>query len=199
MNATVRRLLVVTTLVALSLAPAVLLYLLFGELSTASVERTGVKLGGPVAAFFVALYLLWSIYQKMQKADNPAETRLMPLTGRWRIESRSATSGRKASSQTKMALEGGELQISGGTFFALGVDGRAGDAIGSWTVEMAVSDGRRLKYFYSLTDNLAQHSNWKGLVEVAWQDNASPATLSGTWEVMGKEHHQGTITLVKEG
>ena len=48
-SAALRRLSVLAALVALSLIPAVLLYLLFGELNSAAVEKTGLKLGGPVA------------------------------------------------------------------------------------------------------------------------------------------------------
>jgi hypothetical protein len=197
-SVTLRRLSVLAALVALSLVPAVLLYLLFGELNSATVEKTGLKLGGPVAAFFVALYGLWKMYKGMRSVDNPFESRLQALVGAWQIESKSSESGRKATSSTKIALEEGELRIDGGTFFAVGTDGSQGDAIGSWSVEMAVSDGRRLKYFYSLTDNLASHSTWKGLVEVAAPDDSDVQGFQGTWQVLGKEHHRGTISITRK-
>jgi hypothetical protein len=193
-----RRLVVLGVLVGLSLIPAVLLYLLFGSMSSATVERSGIKLGGPVAAFFVALWLLWRMYKEMRLVESSLETLLRPLVGNWRIDSASPDSGRKAVSSTAIAFQDGGLQIAGGTFFTAGADGARGAAIGDWSVEMAVADGRRLKYFYTLTDKLSTQSTWKGLVEVA-ADGGSAKTLEGTWQVLGKEHHSGTITLTKTG
>lgn len=194
-----RRLMILMALVIIALIPAVLLYLLFGDINSASFEETGVKLGGPMAAFFVVLSLLWRMYKHMQAKDNPLESQLAPLEGSWQIESTSNHSQRKASSETDIAMDDGELRINGGTFFAINADGSRGKPIGNWSVEMAVSDGRRLKYFYHLTDDLAQQSSWKGLVEATLQDNDKHPFFIGTWQVLGqgKETHAGTITLKK--
>lgn len=195
-----RRLLILAGLVIIALIPAVLLYLLFGDINSATFEKTGVKLGGPMAAFFVVLLLLWRMYKHMLANDNPLESQLAPLEGCWQLESVSNGSKRKASSETAIELDDGELRISGGTFFALSPEGSRGNPIGNWSVEMAVSDGRRLKYFYHLTDNLAQQSSWKGLVEATLQDDGKQPVFVGTWQVLGsgKEAHAGTITLTKQ-
>jgi|SRR5262245_4664897 len=147
---TTRRLTVLSILVGLSLITTIALFLLFGELNSAIIEKPTLKLGGPVAAFFAILYLLWRIYKGVRLIDNPLELRLQPLVGQWQIESESNVSGRKASSSTTIDLDDGELRIYGGTFFMVTADGSKGGAIGDWSVEMAVSDGRRLKYFYNL-------------------------------------------------
>lgn len=194
-----RRLLTICILVGLSLGVAILLFLLFGELNSAVFQQPGLKLGGPVAAFFATLYLLWRIYKEMRFVDNPLESRLQPLVGRWQIESRSSESGRKAISRTTIELRDGELYIDGGTFFAVAADGSKGDPIGTWNVEMAVSDGRRLKYFYTLADGLASPSTWRGLVEAALQDDSDEPMFHGTWQVLGKDFHVGVITMKRQG
>jgi len=195
---TLRRLVVIAVLVVLALLPAILLFWLFGQLNSAVIEQTGLKLGGPVAAFFAVLYFLWKMYKEMRFADNPLEGRLQPLVGSWRIESKSAGSDRRASSGTNIELKDGELQITGGTFFAVGTDGSKGNAIGSWNAEMAVSDGYRLKYFYTLTDSLGSLTTSRGLVEAALEDAASEPTFRGTWQALGKEFHSGELTIKKQ-
>jgi hypothetical protein len=196
-----RRLLILFTLLVLSLIPAILLYLLFGKLNSANVQWTGkqvVELGGPVAFFFITLWFLWHMYKHMNATDNPLESQLGPLGGTWEVEASSTESGRKARSGTGIALQDGELRISGGTFFDIAADGARGEAIGSWNVEMAVSDGRRLKYFYTLTDMLADHSTSRGLAELTLQDDSPIPTFYGNWQVIGKEIHAGVITMKKQ-
>lgn len=193
-----RRLLILMALVAISLVPAVLLYMLFGDLNSAAIDNTGLKLGGPVAAFFVVLSFLWRMYKFMLTRENPLESRMEALTGSWQLESTSGHSQRKARSETTIKIDDGELRIDGGTFFAVNNDGSKGNPIGNWSVEMAVCDGRRLKYFYHLTDNLVQQSSWKGLVEASLQEDAGQPEFVGTWQVLGKEAHAGTIILKKQ-
>lgn len=190
-----KRPLIIAVLVILSLAVAISLYLLFGELNKAGVQWTGTQafqLGGPIAAFFVTLTVLWRMYKQAQKIDNPLESRLKSLVGEWQLESQSDQNKRNARSKTTIEFTGGELCISGGTFFD--ADGKP---IGDWNTEMAFSNGNKLKFFYTLTDALAAQSVWKGAVEVNLQPNSKPLLLQGTWQVLGKEFHRGIITMTK--
>lgn len=196
-----RRLIILSILILLSLIPAILLFLLFGQLNSANVKWTGhqeVQLGGPVAAFFVTLTSLWQMYKHMTTKDNPLEAKLEALRGTWEVEARSGGGGRTAYSETGIGISDGELRISGGTFFDVAAGGARGKAIGSWNVEMAVSDGRRLKYFYALTDMLADRSTWRGLAELALQEDSPTPTFSGNWQVIGKEIHVGEITMKRK-
>lgn len=194
------RLFQLSIIILLPLLPAVLLYMLFGELNSAGVQWTGtyaVQLGGPVAAYVSVLVIAWRIYKKLYVLVNPLESILRGLEGNWHIESKTGTSGRKAQSGTKIVLDDGALRIDGGTFFSVAADGSKGDPIGQWSAEMAVSDGRRLKYFYTLTDSLAAPSTWRGLVEADLQPGSKSPAFRGTWQVIGKEFHSGTIVLTK--
>lgn len=195
---TARRLGILATLVGLSLIPATLLFLLFGELNNAVVEQIGLKLGGPVAAFFATLFLLWRMYKEIRFTENPLEMHLQSLIGSWQIESISANSDRRASSSTSIELDDGEVRFAGGTFFSVESDGTKGKAIGSWNVEMAVSDGHRLKYFYNLTDSLGSLPTSRGLAELALQEDSAETIFEGTWQALGKEFHTGNIRMVKK-
>src|SRR5262245_32223151 len=111
-----RRLTILSILVGLSLITTIALFLLFGELNSAIIEKPTLKLGGPVAAFFAILYLLWRIYKGVRLIDNPLELRLQPLVGQWRIESTSlleACSHKLASGEMSKVvdlLQAGESQ-----------------------------------------------------------------------------------------
>lgn len=192
-----RRLTIITILVALSLGVSISLFMLFGELNSAVFEQTTVRLGGPVAAFFIILFLLWRMYRSKYMDDNPLEERLEPLVGLWRIESKSSVSGRFATSTTRIYIQDGALCLDGGTFFRATEGGAQGEAIGNWNVEMAISDGWRLKYFYTLTENPTDPVTWKGLVEAALQDDPGGPAFHGTWQVLGRNFHSGTIVMRK--
>ncbi len=185
---------VLAALVGISLCPAVLLYLLFGNMNSAGMEWAGsygARFGGPVAAFIGVLLILWKMYQA-----NPLEPRLRRLEGNWEIESTSSGDGRKALSTTRVELQDGELRVTGGTFFDVDAQGQRGKPIGQWTVEMAVSDGRRIKYFYSLEDRLSAMI-WRGLVEMALENDAGQV-FSGNWQVLGGQRfHCGEISMRK--
>jgi hypothetical protein len=194
------RLFHLSILILLPLFPAVFLYVLFGELNSAGVQWSGtyaVQLGGPVAAYVIVLGIAWRIYKKLYVLENPLEPLLKELEGKWHVESKSAAAGRKAQSETTIMLDDGALRVDGGTFFSVTEDGSKGESIGQWHAEMAVSDGRRLKYFYTLTDSLASPSTWRGLVEADVQPGSKPPTFRGTWQVIGKDFHSGSIVLTK--
>jgi len=151
-----------------------------------------------VAAFFVALYVLWKMYLRIVASGSRLQARLQSLVGNWRVDSKSGESDRRAVSGTTIELEGGELRLGGGTFFAVNADGSKGDAMGNWTVDMAVSDGRRLKYFYTFRDEDPKVlSTWNGLVEVDLQPDPKQLRLEGTWQVLGAKYHRGSISLTK--
>lgn len=195
----IKRIFMLSFLTLLSLLPAVLLFHLFGELNSAGVTLTGgkaVQLGGPTAVFFIALTLLWKMYRVMLEIDTDFEAKVHNLIGLWKVESTSETSGRKAISETTIAFDDGQLIIGGGTFFDVGQNGVKGTPIGEWSVDIAVSDGRKVKYFYSLKDSTALQA-WKGVVEMTYQSDPNPS-LYGTWQVTGKEYHSGNITMTKK-
>lgn len=196
--AIVRRLSVLSLLVVLSLTASILLFLLFGELNSAFFEQTSLRLGGPVAAFFITLSLLWRMYRGAYFDENPLESRLKPLVGDWTIESTSSESGKVLRSRTNMHIDNGALCLDNGVFFAHANRGAEETAIGTWNVEMAISDGSRLKYFYTLTDNVANPVTWKGLVEAVLQVDPAGSTFYGTWQVLGRTFHSGTIVMRKE-
>lgn len=191
------RLLPLAAVVALSLAPSVLLYQLFGSLNSAFFEQLPIKLGGPIAAFFATMVSLWKMYRSSVNDDNRAELRLAPMLGNWSIHSRSSQSGKQAVSETKIENDGGELSIEGGTFFQVEKNNVKGPPIGDWTVDMAVTDGRRLQYVYTLNDMAYGGRVWKGFVSLTLMTQGKPVVLSGVWQVFGPEYHRGTIELRK--
>jgi len=194
-----KRLSILALLVVLSLVPAVLLYILFGDLNNADITVKGrqvIQLGGPTAVFFLTLSFLWRMYKYIYVKENPLETMVQNLIGSWKVESESGTSGRKANSDTRISFRDGQLEIDGGTFFDVGPKGEKGDSIGDWNVDIAVSDGRRVKYFYTLRDSISART-WTGVVEMIYQNDATPA-MHGRWQVIGNEYHSGKISMTKK-
>ena len=66
-----------------------------------------------MACFFVVLSLLWRMYKHMQAKTIFGISARAPLEGRWQIESTSITANAKASSETDIAMDDGELRING--------------------------------------------------------------------------------------
>lgn len=191
------RLLPLAVLVILSLTPAFLLYNVFGSLNSAFFEQLPIKLGGPIAAFFATLVTLNGMYRSSVNDENLAKTKLRPMLGNWTIHSYSTLSGKAAISETTIENDNGELSIKGGTFFQVQPNKSRGPAIGDWTVDMAVTDGRRLQYVYTLNDMAANGHVWKGFVTATLASERRPMVLEGVWQVFGPEYHKGTIRLSK--
>ena len=191
------RLLPLVVLMVLSLTPSILLYYLFGSLNSAVFDQLPIKLGGPIAFFFAFFLKLGGMYRDSVKDDNDSARRLDPMLGNWTINSRSAISGKQASSETMIENDDGELSMKGGTFFLIEQNGSRGLAIGDWTVDMAVTDGRRLQYVYTLNDMTNHGRVWKGFVSVTLVSERRPLLLEGVWQVFGSEYHNGTIQLCK--
>ncbi len=119
----------IAVLVGLSLVPAVLIYWLFGTLSSADVSWASdkVKLGGPIAAFFAILLLLYQIYSRQTGQTTRESDVARPFVGRWLATSYSNDSGRTATSDVDAILTAsGELALSGN------LRDQAGKVIGDW-------------------------------------------------------------------
>ena len=186
-------------LVLIALIPAISLYILFADMNRAEAAwlNNTMQLGGPVAAFFIILYFLSQLLQKLEHQrhdrDNPQLKKLQELEGDWKIDSSSATSGKAAISSTKLSMANGRLSLSGGTFTMSGENAEA-TGVGDWTCELAVSDGERLAYIYRFTEHGDNPGVWQGIADVRRvQGNA--LVFKGTWQVFGHKHHSGQIKL----
>ncbi|CAK8712853.1 hypothetical protein LDFHOB_01995 [Candidatus Electronema aureum] len=146
-----------------------------------SVWRAAVALVGIILIFSSVFFM---------RRQKTLISKVKDLAGVWEIESISTGSNRNAYSEATISLDDGEFYIAGGIF----MDRSKNIAIGSWDVEMAMSDGKKIKFFYYLTDNLLV---WKGLVELTLNPCIVPLTFEGTWQVIGKDIHSGTMRMKK--
>lgn len=187
-------LMAIATLVGVSLVPAVLLYWLFGTLSSADVRwaSSSVKLGGPIAAFFATLLLLATIYFKLM---GPALSELEvaePFSGQWRLSSKSNASGRVATSLVDAQLTtDGKLLLSGNLLDADGKD------IGEWDSKEVFCTPTGLAYRYVITDKVSKQTTIGfSRTRITKRDKRKrPTQLSGIWDVIGANHHDGTVEL----
>jgi hypothetical protein len=175
------------------LVPAVALYELFTSQNSATYDNAGLKLGGPVAAYFALLLLALRYIDKWRTASDPLEHLKKDLVGAWDIKSTSkGTSGRVADSIATFTMEDDKLRLSGGSIT------EQEEVIGSWTPDPPILDPDRdgVVYLYELTDVEAVVT-WRGLMKVTFDRTKSPLCMSGTWEVIGPDYHRGTVTFKK--
>ena len=200
-------------LVTIALIPAVALYLLFGELSSATVQWSDeASLGGPVAAFFATLLLLNQIHKRMIGEDRAEDveaevkarlgsTRLRSemadlIAGTWEIRSEAMSTGRQGLSRTEIGFKDGHVEISGGT---LANQAAPDVVVGDWHCEMAVFDGNRLLYSYVMNDQDSTHPVSRGVVLALLQKEGGETKLVGTWQMFGGDAHSGKIELARVG
>jgi hypothetical protein len=176
------------------LVPAVLLYELFNSLNSASVIQTnqGVKLGGPAALYFVLLILALRYVNRWRNKTDPLAKLRKDLVGTWDVNSVSSND-RKAVSTSSFRLDDDNLILAGGSFV------ENGKTIGTWTPDHIILDRDRDKviFLYDLKDTAAA-VDWRGLMELT-VGRETPLVMRGTWEVIGQNHHSGTVTFVKRG
>ncbi|QDF28673.1 hypothetical protein [Halarcobacter anaerophilus] len=183
----------------LALVTTIILYLSFKDLNVAKITTTGsqmIELGGPVAAFFIIFYAIFRIYNHIGTSN--LEKKLQKLKGTWKVESKSTSTNKKAESETTIKFEEGQLIFGGGEFKEIGKKTN-NEIIGRWSVDIAVSDGKSVNYFYTLHDDSDGHNHpWKGIVQMDFAEHPSP-TLSGTWQVIGEtEYNSGQIIMRKK-
>lgn len=148
-------------------------------------------------ALFGIILVAFSIFLMLRRKF--LTSKIKELAGAWEVKSISnAIDKRRASSTATIVLDDGEIRIVGGTFFNIKDDGTTGDAIGDWDVEMVMSDGQKIRFCYCLTDSLAAHSTCRGFAEMTLQPSTIPPTFIGTWQVIGKEIHNGRMTMTKK-
>jgi hypothetical protein len=189
----------VTVLVALSLVPAILIYWLFGTLSSADVTwaSENVKLGGPVAAFFAILLCLFVFYSRLVQIKPPHEDRLArPFVGRWLATSHANVSKRVATSIVDALLtDNGMLILSGN------LKNEDGKEIGNWETNEVFCTPTGLAYRYVMTDRVPTADNTSMAfctLRIDARDKRNrPTRLSGIWDVIGSRHHDGTVELVR--
>jgi hypothetical protein len=73
------------------LVPALLLYGLFSSQNSATYDNAGLKLGGPVALYFVLVLLAFRYVGRWRIASDPFEKLKKDLVGAWDVEAVSAT------------------------------------------------------------------------------------------------------------
>jgi hypothetical protein len=173
------------------LVPAVLLYELFSSLNSASViqDNEGIKLGGPAALYVVLLGVALRYMNKWRTAMDPLANLKEHLVGTWDVTSESSN-GHKAVSTAIFRLDNNGLTLVGGSF----VEGNK--TVGSWTPDHIILDNspEQVIFLYDLKDAITG-ANSRGLMELT-MGSEIPLTMSGTWEVIGKDHHSGTVTFV---
>jgi hypothetical protein len=185
----------VTVLVILSVVPAILIYWLFGALSSADVAWASdkVKLGGPIAAFFAILLLLFAIYSRLMGTRTREYDLAQPFVGTWRAVAHSNASGRVATSNVDAVLaDGGILVLSGD------LQDQNGKLIGSWSTKEVFCTPTGLAYRYVIIDRAGTTDTsiaFCTLRIVKRDKSGSPIRLSGTWDVIGRIHHDGTVDL----
>ena len=199
MNDRTRTLLIaICVIVAVSLAPAVLLYLLFGSLSSANVSwlNGDVKLGGPIAAFFATLMFLYRFYARYARTADDAAEMAAPYAGKWHVTAQSSKNQRKASSDIEAIIGANGLSFSGNFLDT------AKKPVGEWKTEYVFCAPTGLAYKYWLTDGSSgAKQNWIGfctLYVAKRGKSARPSRLEGTWDVIGPEHHDGTIAFERQ-
>lgn len=185
-------LLSIAALVGISLVPAVLLYWFFGTLSTADVRwaNSTVKLGGPVAAFFAVLLLTCTIYFKLMGAGLSELAVAQPFAGQWKLTSKSNGSGRIATSLVTAALTpDGRLELSGNLLDPTGKE------IGEWDSKEVFCTPTYLAYRYVITDKVSGQTTigFSRTTIVKRDRRKNPIQMTGTWDVIGADHRDGTI------
>jgi hypothetical protein len=174
------------------LVPAVLLYELFDSLNSASVIQTnqGIKLGGPAALYFILLTFALRYINRWRTKTDPFAKLRKDLIGTWDVDSVSSH-GRKAVSKSSFQLDDDSLSLAGGSF------DEEGKTIGNWTPDHIILDRDRdqVIFLYDLKDATGG-VNWRGLMELTI-DRGTQLVMKGTWEVIGPNHHSGTVTFVK--
>jgi hypothetical protein len=191
-----RTLAAVAVLVVLSLVPATMIYWLFGALSSANVAWASdkVKLGGPIAAFFAILLLLYRMYSRLMTTESRDSDLAQPFVGRWRATSHSNVSGRDATSDIDAVLTGDGMLALSGNF-----RDQDGKDIGDWDSKEVFCTPSRVAFRYVITDKGAAEDNTNiafcTLRIAARNKSGRPTRLSGTWDVIGPRHHDGTIEL----
>lgn len=175
------------------LVPALLLYGLFSSQSSATYDNAGLKLGGPVALYFVLVLLAFRYVGRWRIASDPFEKLKKDLVGAWDVEAVSAESGRVAASLATFSIEDDELCLSGGSFK------EQGKTVGRWSPDRLILDRNRdgLVYLYELKD-VSANNTWRGLMELTLVRSKSPLCMEGTWEVIGPNYHRGTAIFAKQ-
>ena len=173
------------------LIPAVLLYELFSSLNSASMiqDNEGIKLGGPAALYFVLLIVALRYMNQWRTKLDPLAQLKKALVGTWDVTSVSSH-GRKAISTSKFRLDDNDLTLVGGSFV------EEDKTVGVWTPDHIILDRspEEVIFLYDLKDTSAG-VNSRGLMELTMVSE-KPLTMQGTWEVIGKNHHSGTVTFV---
>lgn len=174
------------------LVPAVLLYELFSSLNSASViqDNEGVKLGGPAALYFVLLVVALRYVNKWRTLMDPLAKLKRDLVGTWDVTSTSSN-GHKAVSTSEFRLDDNDLTLVGGSFV------EEDKTVGLWTPDHIILDKspEQVIFLYDLKDASAG-VNSRGLMELT-MGSEKPRTMQGNWEVIGKNHHSGTVTFVR--
>ena len=91
------------------LVPALLLYGLFSSQNSATYDNAGLKLGGPVALYFVLVLLAFRYVGRWRIASDPFEKLKKDLVGAWDVEAVSATA--MAGSRRGAGPEGSAIAI----------------------------------------------------------------------------------------
>jgi hypothetical protein len=155
-----------------------------------------VKLGGPVAAFFATMMFLAWFYARTMKTVGAAADLAAPFAGGWHVSATSNKNKRQASSDIEAIVGDDEHLSFSGNFLDA-----AGKPIGEWRTENVFCATNGLAYKYWLTDGFApSKANWVGFCTLFVKtrgEDGRPTCLEGTWDVIGPEHHDGTITFTR--
>ena len=174
------------------LVPAVLLYGLFSSLNSASLIQgnEGIKLGGPAALYVILLGLALRYINRWRANIDPLAKLKKGLVGTWDVISKSSND-RNATSTSSFRLDNNNLILTGGSFV------EEAKVIGTWTPDHIILDPspEMVIFLYDLKD-VSTGVTSRGLMELTISPG-TPPSMTGTWEVIGKDHHQGTVTFVR--
>ncbi|MEM1361135.1 MAG: hypothetical protein AAGF94_05395 [Pseudomonadota bacterium] len=187
-----------------SIAVAFMFFYYF-QTNTAAVDlNLGVKLGGPIAGAAAMLLITQHMLARYEKSQGEIDRtvrkalseRLQPILGEWVAYADSTQSDRKAISETRFEEDEGRLVLKGGVFRSRDNSGAPSAYVGDWNCDIVAFDGDRLAYLYTLVDkSAAENEIWRGFVEARLVTSEAGDVFEGRWEVFGRDHHEGKITL----
>lgn len=181
------------------------MFFYYFQTNTAAVDlNLGVKLGGPIAGAAAMLLITQHMLTRYENAQSEIDRtvrkamaeRLQPILGEWVAYADSTQSDRKAISKTRFEEDEGRLVLKGGVFRSRDDSDAPSTYVGDWNCDIVAFDGDRLAYLYTLVDKSdAKSEVWRGFVEARLVSSGDKQVFEGRWEVFGRDHHEGKITL----
>jgi hypothetical protein len=178
-----------TALLLIPAVPVFAFYLVFKESNFVELHEvpSGVVAAGPIAAYFVLLYLGSRLTKHVSAESSPLSFSEQALVGSsWSFEAKSQHSKRDGTFKISVD-ERGRLSLSGRMR-------QGGGEVGSWKSTMAQCAHEQLEVLYDLSETGGgKRDNSTGLLKMSTEPE-DPDTMSGTWGVVGDGDAFGELT-----